>query len=204
MIRCNTVSLWMTDSQLPYSRGEWTGRSSWSIFPSSIDFKKIFISQSGHDIETAIAITISIKNRSGKIGDRFWSGNRSAIFRSKSISVFHFPIDQRLKNRFRTISTDGTQNRIPIFVRKSISDFDRKIDQRFSFRNRIPILKLHSRSWSRSKNQSGSIASRFLSKNRIMVIPVESIHGLRLWVWTFSVHACFSRAKKRLFAISRG
>jgi len=32
------------------------------------------------------------------------------------------------------------------------------------------------------ENQSVSIAIRFLSKNRIMVIPVESIHGLRVWV----------------------
>jgi len=90
-------------------------------------------SQSDPDFEPAIAFMITIENRSGKIGDRFRSGNRSAFFRSKSISDFHFQIDQRLKNSFRTKSTDGTQNRIPIFVRKSISDFDLIIDQRFTF-----------------------------------------------------------------------
>jgi len=36
-------------------------------------------------------------------------------------------------------------------MEKSIGDFDRKIDPRFSFRNRIAILKLQSRSRSRSK-----------------------------------------------------
>jgi hypothetical protein len=74
-----------------------------------------------------IAITIPIKNRSGKIADRFSFRNRSAILISKSIPDFHVQIDQRLKNGFSTKSTDGTQNRIPIFVRKSISDFDLKI-----------------------------------------------------------------------------
>jgi hypothetical protein len=101
-------------------------------------WQSVFESISG--FETAIAITIPIKNRSGKIADRFLFRNRSAIFGSKSISEFHFEIDQRLKTGFRTASTDGTQNRIPIFVRKSISDFDLRIDQRFTFSNRSAIL----------------------------------------------------------------
>jgi len=43
-----------------------------------------------------------------EIGPRFPDQNRSAIFIFKSISDFHFQIDQRLKNSFRTPSTDGT------------------------------------------------------------------------------------------------
>ena len=93
----------------------------------------IFRSKSISDFWIAIAITIPIKNHSGKIADRFSFRNRSAIFRSKSISEFHFEIDQRLKSRSQCIPTDGAINRGAIFVRKSISDFRIKIDQRFSF-----------------------------------------------------------------------
>jgi len=71
-------------------------------------FKKNIMSQSGSGFETAIAITIAIENRSGKIADRFSDRNRFAISGSKSISDFHFQFDQRLKNCFRTTSTDGT------------------------------------------------------------------------------------------------
>jgi hypothetical protein len=85
------------------------------------------------DLQIPIAITIAIKNRSGKIDDRFSFQNRSAISGSKSDPDFHFQIDQRLKNSFRTTSTDGTQNRIPIFISESIRDFRIKFDLRFSF-----------------------------------------------------------------------
>jgi hypothetical protein len=110
-----------------------------------------FLLISNRQIPLPIAITIAIKKRSGKIDDRFSDQNRSAISGSKSDPDFHFKIDQRLKNSFMTTSTDGMQNRIPIFVRKSISDFDLKIDPRFTFSNRSAILKLQSRSRSRSK-----------------------------------------------------
>jgi len=56
----------------------------------------------------SIAIMIPIKNRSGKIADRFSDRNRSAISGSKSDPGFHFEIDPRLKTGFRTASTDGT------------------------------------------------------------------------------------------------
>jgi hypothetical protein len=91
------------------------------------------ISKPDPGFRISIAMTIAIKNRSGKIAGRFSDRNRSAISGSKSILDFHVKIDQRLKNSFWTISTDGTQNRILIFVQKSISDFDLKIDQRFTF-----------------------------------------------------------------------
>jgi hypothetical protein len=103
------------------------------------------------DSHLQIAITIPIKNHSGKIVDRFPFQNRSAFFIFKSISVFHFQIDQRLKNGFRNKNSDGTQNRIAIFVRKSITGFQIKIDQRFYFFNCDPIFRSKSRSQSRSK-----------------------------------------------------
>jgi hypothetical protein len=74
---------------------------------------------------------IAIKNRSGKIGDRFSFRNRSAILRSKSIREFHFEIDQRLKTGLSSNNTDGAQDRDPILVRKSIRDFEIKIGSRF-------------------------------------------------------------------------
>jgi hypothetical protein len=66
------------------------------------------IPQSDPDFEIAFAITIAIENRSGKISDRFSFVNRSAILILKSISDFHFQIDQRLKTGFRPASTDRT------------------------------------------------------------------------------------------------
>jgi hypothetical protein len=60
------------------------------------------------DFSFSIATAPAITNRSGKIADRFSFRNRSAILISKSIPNFHLHIDQRLKNRFRTASTDGT------------------------------------------------------------------------------------------------
>jgi hypothetical protein len=60
------------------------------------------------DFETAIAITIAIKNRSGKIGNRFPYRNRIPIFVLKSICDFHLLIESRLKNGFETSSSDGT------------------------------------------------------------------------------------------------
>jgi len=98
------------------------------------------------DFQISIATTPAIKNRSGKIADRFSFHNRIPIFRSKSICDFYFQIGSRLKNSSRTTSTDGPLNRIPIFPVKSISDFDLKIDQRFLFSNRIPIFKFQSQS----------------------------------------------------------
>jgi hypothetical protein len=64
----------------------------------------------------AIAIMIAIENCSGKISDRFSYENRSANLILKSISDFHFAIDQRLKTGFGAASTGGTRNRIPIFM----------------------------------------------------------------------------------------
>jgi hypothetical protein len=97
--------------------------------------------RSDPDFHLQIAITIPIKNHSGKIGDRFLFQNRSAISGSKSDPGFRFEIDPRLKNGFRNKNSDGTQNRIPIFARKSISDFQIKIDHRFSFYKRDPIFR---------------------------------------------------------------
>jgi hypothetical protein len=70
------------------------------------------------------------------IDPRFSDQNRSAFFIFKSISVFHFQIDQRLKNGFMAKSTDGMRNRIPIFVRKSIGDFETTISIMISIKNR--------------------------------------------------------------------
>jgi hypothetical protein len=112
----------------PRATPEWGG---WTHNGLRLYWQSVFESIS--DFEITIAITIPIKNRSGKIADRFSDRIRSAISGSKSISGFHFQIDQRLKTGFRAQSTDRTQNRIPIFVRKSISDFDLRIDQRFTF-----------------------------------------------------------------------
>jgi len=88
-----------------------------------------------------IAIMNVIENRSGKIRDRFSIQIRSAIFRSKSGSDFHFEIDPRLKSGAGRTFTDGAIIRDPFFVRKSDRDFQIKIDPRFLFSNRIPILK---------------------------------------------------------------
>jgi hypothetical protein len=91
---------------------------------------------------------IAIKNRSGKIGDRFLFLDRSAIFPVKSIGDFHFQIGSRLKSdhagsasvvnrHFRFMYTCLTfHNRIPIFPVKSISDFYFSIGIRFLFSNR--------------------------------------------------------------------
>jgi hypothetical protein len=59
------------------------------------------------DFEIAIAITIAIKNQSGKIDDRFSFRNRSAISGSKSDPDFHFQIDHRLKTGSNSNCTDG-------------------------------------------------------------------------------------------------
>jgi len=104
-----------------------------------------------------IAILIPIKNRSGKIADRFLDYNRSAISGSKSDPGFHFQIDLRLKNRYEREPTDGATNRDPFFVQKSDRDFHFKIDPRFLFWNRILIFSFQSLQRSRSKNRSGSI-----------------------------------------------
>jgi hypothetical protein len=104
---------------------------------------------------------IAIKNRYGKIGNRFLLHNRIPIFPVKSICDFHLQIGSRLKTCFGTASTDGTWNRIPIFMGKPISDFDLKIDLRFSFRNRIPVLRMQSRSRSRSKTNPDRPRSDF-------------------------------------------
>jgi len=98
-------------------------------------FKQTLIEKfsSNLDLKIFIAITIAIKNRSGKIRDRFSFRNRSAILRSKSIREFHFKIDQRLKNGLPYCTTDGAINRDPIFVRKSIGDFAIKTGSRFWF-----------------------------------------------------------------------
>jgi len=88
------------------------------------------------------AITIAIKNHSKKIGDRFSIEIRSAIFRSKSVSVFYFEIDLRLKPGTGRTFTNGAIIRDPFFVRKSNHDFQIKFGQRFLFSKRIPILKL--------------------------------------------------------------
>jgi hypothetical protein len=66
---------------------------------------------------------IAIKNRFGKIGDRFSFRNRSAIFRSKSIPGFHLLIAITIAIE-KLIRIDGDL----IFVRKSISDLSGKID----------------------------------------------------------------------------
>jgi hypothetical protein len=50
----------------------------------------IFIFQPGSDFYFQIAITIPIKNRSGKIADRFSCSNRIPIFPEKSIRDFIF------------------------------------------------------------------------------------------------------------------
>ncbi len=57
--------------------------------------------------ENAIAITIAIENRSGKIADRFLFHDRIAFSLNKSISVFHLQIGSRLKTGFLTARTDG-------------------------------------------------------------------------------------------------
>jgi hypothetical protein len=108
----------------------------------------IFIFQSDPDFKIFIAITIAIKNRPGKIADRFSFSDRIPIFPEKSISDFILKIGSRLKNRPRNrITVVNRKNkfrqtcltfhdRIAIFSEKSILDFMVKIDQRFSFFNR--------------------------------------------------------------------
>jgi len=51
------------------------------------------------DLQIKIAITIAIKNRSGKIVDQLSDRNRYAISGSKSDRDFHFEFDPRLKTR---------------------------------------------------------------------------------------------------------
>jgi hypothetical protein len=63
--------------------------------------------KSGSGFQITHAIMIAIKNRSGKIGDRFLSRNRSAILRSKSIRDFHFETGLRLKTGLSSNNTDG-------------------------------------------------------------------------------------------------
>ena len=133
--RCKTIAgnnPWPTSakSRVQYGRSE--GRAVLS-FQVTADWSPVFIDlRSISDFRIVIAIAFPIKNRSGKIADRFSFRNRSVIFRSKSDRVFHSKIDQRLKNRSHCISTVRAINRGSIFVRKSISVFHFKIDQRFS------------------------------------------------------------------------
>jgi hypothetical protein len=55
------------------------------------------------------------------------------ILIAKSISVFHFQTDERLKTRSEHDFTDGMETRIAIF--------GSKIDPRFPFSDRAAILK---------------------------------------------------------------
>jgi hypothetical protein len=74
----------------------------------STEQKEHIFSQSGPDFENAIAITIAIENRSGKISNRFTFYNRIPIFPVKSICDFHLQIGSRLKTGPGPKSTDGT------------------------------------------------------------------------------------------------
>jgi hypothetical protein len=64
--------------------------------------------RSGPDFENAIAITIAIENRSGKISNRFSFRNRIPIFTGKSTCDFNLQIGSRSKTGFGPINTDGT------------------------------------------------------------------------------------------------
>jgi len=57
--------------------------------------------------EIAIAITMAIGNRSGKITDRFSFHNRIAILNVKTICDFHLQTGSRLKAGFLTARTEG-------------------------------------------------------------------------------------------------
>ena len=134
MISSITISLWSTNSQLPYPLGDWTGRSSWSIFTISIDFKRA-----------------SFTNRIPILKLQSRSRSRSKTFPEKSVIDFHFTIG----------SWFSCENQSAILICKSDRDWkpvselqlqtEREIGSWFSFTNRIPILKLQSRSRSRSK-----------------------------------------------------
>ncbi len=100
--------------------------------------------QSDPDFIIFIAPTLAIKNRSGKIRERFSFRNRIPIFRSKTTHDFHFQTGSRLKNGFGNISIVDMVHWYPGFMGKSISDFHFKIDHRFLFSNRIPIFNLQS------------------------------------------------------------
>jgi hypothetical protein len=88
-----------------------------------------------------ICIARLFSNRSAILHFQSRSRSRSKTIPENSLIDFQIEIDQRftfkivqrLKNSFRTKSTDGTQNCILIFVRKSFSDFWIKIDPRFTF-----------------------------------------------------------------------
>jgi len=54
-----------------------------------------------------IAITIAMKNHSGKISDRFSFHHRIPVLIAKSISDFHFVIGSRLKSDFLITITGG-------------------------------------------------------------------------------------------------
>jgi hypothetical protein len=74
-----------------------------------------FFFKSDPDFEMEIVPAIPIKNQYKKFAIRFSYRNRSAILRSKSITEFHFQIDQRLKTGYCNEITGGTQNRIQYF-----------------------------------------------------------------------------------------
>jgi hypothetical protein len=107
-----------------------------------------FSFQSGSDFSFQIAITIPIKNHSGKFADRFSCSDRIPIFPEKSIRDFIFKIGSRLKNRpLDPLTVVNRKNkfrqtcltfydRIAIFSEKSISDFMVKIGSRFFLFNR--------------------------------------------------------------------
>lgn len=130
----------------------------WSSHPIILQ-KVIYKPRS--DFSIAIAITIAIENRSGKIDQRFSFRNRSAISGSKPDPVFHFEIDPRLKNgwgnKIQTEHKIGSrfsyENRSPLLRSKSIRDFlfeigiqfsdqnrDRKCDQKPLWKNRLSIF----------------------------------------------------------------
>jgi hypothetical protein len=97
----------------------------------------------------SIAIAIPIKNRSGKIADRFSDQNRSAM-KKPVLKDFH-SLSDKSGSDFRTKSDQRfpDQNRIAIFMLKSISDFQ------FAIAIAIPI-----------KNRSGKNGDRFSFQNR--------------------------------------
>ena len=114
-MRLHSSSPWLSSLLLPGFTTSGRSRRSngdFSLFNRGV----IFSFQPDRDFQIAIAITLAIKNRSGKIADRFSFHNRIPISGSKSILDFHFQIGSRLKTGFRTTSTDGTINRIPIFM----------------------------------------------------------------------------------------
>lgn len=70
------------------------------------------------DFQITLAIMITIKYRSGKTGNRFFSQNRSAISGSELDRCFHFQTNPRLKTGSLIIYTDGASNRDSVFVHK--------------------------------------------------------------------------------------